>query len=109
MGKGTIGNRTSYKNLRGYYLSRDYDEKVGGKFSFLLEPLIGNDEELFFYIHKTEDGKYEITGEVYIITEKVSLNYHLRNLRKELPGKTIWYYHIDKDGNVIRKEKGYEI
>ena len=30
-------------------------------------------------------------------------------MKKELPGKTIWYYHIDKDGNVIRKEKGYEL
>ena len=109
MGKGTIGNRTSYKNLRGYYLSRDYDEKVGGKFSFLLEPLIGNEDEVFFYVQKTEDGRYEITGEGYIITEKESLNRHLRDLRKELPGKTIWYYHIDKDGNVIRKEKGYEL
>ena len=109
MGKGTIGNRTSYKNLRGYYLSRDYDEKVGGKFSFLLEPLIGNDSERFFYVHKNEDGKYEVTGEGYIITEKESLNRHLKNLRKELPGTTIWYYHIDKDGNVIRKEKGYDL
>ena len=86
MGKGTVGNRTSYKNLRGYYLSRDYDEKVGGKFSFLLEPLIGNDE-LFFYIRKTEDGRYEITGEGYIITEKESLNRHLRDLKKRTAGK----------------------
>lgn len=109
MGKGTIGNRSSYKNRNGYYLSRDYDERVGGKFTFLLEPLIGNDDELFFYVMKTDNGKYEITGEGYIVTSSDSLKSHLMGLRKKLPGRTIWYYHIDQNGSVIRKEKGYEV
>lgn len=109
MGKGTIGNKSGYKTKRGYYISSDYDEKYGGKFDFLLEPLHGNDEERFFYVQKLENGKYEVTGEGYVINSKQSLYRHLKDLREELPGKVIWYYHIDKDGNVLRKERGYEI
>jgi len=109
MGKGTIGNKSGYKTKRGYYLSSDYDEKVGGKFDFLLEPLHGNEGERFFYVLRLPDGKYEVTGEGYIVTNKDSLRRHLQQLKSELPGKAIWYYHIDKNGNVIRKEKGYEI
>ena len=87
MGKGTIGNRTSYRIRRGYYLSVDYDERFGGKFSFLLEPLIGNDDERFFYVYKNGDGKYEVTGEGYIITAKESLNRHLKKTKKRTARK----------------------
>ena len=109
MGKGTIGNKSGYKTKRGYYISSDYDENYGGKFDFLLEPLDGNEGERFFYVQKLANGKYEVTGEGYIITSKQSLNRHLKDLREELPVKVIWYYHIDRDGNVIRKERGHEI
>lgn len=108
MGKGSIGNKSGYKTKTGYYVSSDYDERVGGKFSMFLEPLDGSDGELFFYIRKQEDGRFEVTGEGYIVTSRSSLLRHIRDVKNELPGKSIWYYHIDKDGNVIRKEKGYE-
>jgi len=109
MGKGSIGNKSGYKTRKGYYISSDYDEKFGGKFSLFLEPLNGNDGELFFYVMKQENGKFEVTGEGYIVASRRSLLRHISDMKKELPGKTIWYYHIDKDGNVIRKEKGYEL
>ena len=92
MGKGTIGNKPGYKTKRGYYISSDYDEKAGGKFDFLLEPLIGNEGERFFYVQRLSDGKYEVTGEGYIVTNKDSLHRHLQHLKKALPGKVIWYY-----------------
>lgn len=110
MGKGTIGNRAGYRTRRGYYLYHDYDERFGGKFDFLLEPLHGNDEERFFYVERIENGRYEVTGEGYIITSRDSLGRHLKRLKEELRGKSIWYYHIDKQsGRVLRKEKGNEI
>ena len=65
MGRGSIGNRSGYKTVRGYYISGGYHEGFGGKFNFLLEPLIGNDDERFFYVEKTDNGKYEVTGEGY--------------------------------------------
>lgn len=109
MGAGSIGNRNDYKTVRGFYLSGDYDERYGGKFGFLLEPLIGNENERFFYVQKTDNGKYEVTGEGYDITSKASLYRHLKCLKKELRGKCIWYYHIDSSGCVLRKEKGNEL
>lgn len=109
MGKGSFANKSGYKTKRGYYISSDYDAKVGGKFDFLLEPLFGNEGERFFYVQKLENGRYEVTGEGYIVTSKESLHRHLQQLKKELPGKSIWYYHIDNSGAVIRKERGYEL
>lgn len=109
MGTGSTGNRNCYKTARGFYLSGDYDERYGGKFDFLLEPLIGNENERFFYVQKTDNGKYEVTGEGYVITSKSSLYRHLKRLKKELQGKCIWYYHIDSSGCVLRKEKGHEL
>ena len=53
MGRGSIGNRRDYKTVRGYYISGGYNEGFGGKFNFLLEPLIGNDSFM---------SKKQITG-----------------------------------------------
>ena len=58
---------------------------------------------------KTDNGKYEVTGEGYVITSKDSLYRHLKCLKKELQGKCIWYYHIDSAGCVLRKEKDHEL
>ena len=71
MGKGSIGNKSGYKTRKGYYISSDYDEKFGGKFSLFLEPLNGNDGELFFYVMKHENGKFEVTGEGYYVISAI--------------------------------------
>ena len=41
MGKRTM-NCKDYITKCGYYLDKDYDEKVGGEFYFLLLPLLGD-------------------------------------------------------------------
>lgn len=110
MGKGTIGNKRNYITKTGYYLSHDFDVKVGGEFYFLLEPLIGNDDERFFCVRE-HNGLYEVEGEFYIISasNKESLQRHKRELKAELTGKHIWYYHEDENGNTVWKEKSEEV
>ena len=103
--KGTISNKSSYITKRGYYITADYDECLGGKFRFLLEPLYGSSEERFFYVQKLDNGKYEVTGEGYIITSNDSLQRHLRTLRSSLSGADLWYYHINEAGDIVRREK----
>lgn len=104
MGKGTIRCK-SYKAERGYYLDKDYSEKVGGEFYFLLLPLSGNINEQFFYVKDNFDGSFTVEGECYIITDEKVLNRYIRNARKELKGKPIWYYHIDGDCKILKREK----
>lgn len=38
---------------------------LAGRFNFLLEPLLGKDNERLFYVEKKKNGKYEMTGEGY--------------------------------------------
>lgn len=109
VGKGSIGNKPGYKTKRGYYCASDYDEKVGGKFWMFLEPLAGNDDELFFYVRKQGRDRYEVTGEGYIVTSRESLSRHIREVKNEVQGKVIWYYHLDENENIVRKEMGDEI
>ena len=40
MGSGTMPVK-HYRTKKGYYLAQDFDEKIGGKFYFLIEPLLG--------------------------------------------------------------------
>lgn len=49
MGKETM-NCKDYKTKCGYYLDKDYDEKIGGEFYFLLLPLFGNNNKRFFML-----------------------------------------------------------
>lgn len=109
LGKGIIGNKKNYTTKTGYYLSHDFDVKLGGEFYFFLEPLIGNDDERFFYVRE-HNGLYEVEGECYIIDgdNKASLQRQKRELRAELKGQHIWYYHIDENGKTVWKEKSEE-
>lgn len=37
------------------YLVQDYDEKYGGTFWLLVVPLMGYDNEVFFYVYKDKE------------------------------------------------------
>lgn len=98
--------RKSYKTKTGYFCAADFDKKLGGKFYFLIEPLIGCQEERFFYVRKLKDGAFEILGEGYIINAPGGLKRHISELKKELGSSPqIYYYHLDETGKVIKKEK----
>lgn len=108
IGNGTLYNQNHYQTRTGYYLSRDYDARVGGDFYFFLEPYCDEEENrLYFYVQQKPDGLYEITGEWYIIMadNKTSLDRHKRQIREKRKVKSLWYYHIDDTGKVIRKEQ----
>ena len=47
MGSGTMPVK-NYRTKKGYYLAQDFDEKIGGKFYFLIEPLLGFETGLSF-------------------------------------------------------------
>ena len=102
MGRGTM-NCKDYKTKCGYYLDKDYDEKVGGEFYFLLLPLLG--DKRFFYVKDNFDGSFTVEGESYIITNENVLRRYITDAQKELKGKPIWYYHIDGDRKILREEK----
>lgn len=68
-------------------------------------PLYGNNNERFFFIEENPDGSYTVEGECYIVTNEESLKRHKRDVKKEVKNKPIWYYHVDKNRTVIRKEK----
>lgn len=61
MGSGSMKCK-SYITNTGYYLTKDFDEKVGGEFFFLLLPLYGNNNERFYFIEKNSDGSYTVEG-----------------------------------------------
>ena len=104
MGAGTMLVR-SYHRKRGYYLARDSDEKLGGRFTFLLLPLFGLDGQRFFYVIRQGNSCFEVEGECYICTNSDSLKRHLETNRQELAQQSLWYYHLDKNGNIEKKER----
>lgn len=98
--KGTI----QVKRLRdsaAFYTVKDYDELYGGDFTYFIEPFRGCDGELFYYVKELDNGKLEIEGEAYVITDKDSLNRHKREAKKELDGEIPLYRWLDKNGKVI--------
>lgn len=104
MGIGTMKCK-NYITKPGYYLVKDYDSKVGGEFYFLLLPLYGNDGEMFYCVKENADGSFTVDGEFYIITNEESLKSYLKDAKKDLAGKTLWYYHTDGNGKTVRKER----
>ena len=103
MGSGSM-QVSSYKTKHGYYLAKDYDANYGGEFRFLIAPLIGNDNKVFFYVRELPGGKYEVTGEAYVITDLDRLRAHKANAISLRNKKKLYYYHVDQDFNVLRKE-----
>ena len=104
MGNGSTELK-KYKTDRGYFLYKDYNEKLGGKYWFLIKPLQGMYDEKFFYIKTLGNGEYELTGEGYTITSQLSLTDYLKEVQEELSDeKVIFYYFIDNEGSIIKRE-----
>ena len=94
----------NYKLKQPYYCGKDFDEKLGGDFWFLIEPLHGwTDEERFFFVTELENGKYEFTGEGYIVSGKRPTE-RLAKFREELKDTNIEYLFLGDDGEIVRRE-----
>ncbi len=104
MGAGTIQMK-NYRSIRGYYTVRDTDSKVGGPFTFLIEPLDGEDDIVFFYVRTLDNGMYEVEGEGYVITNSQRLFHYRKDAKEKSKGKRLFYYHVNDNGEVIREEE----
>ena len=67
MGSGSMKSK-SYTTKTGYYLTKDFDVKVGGEFHFLLTPLHGNNNERFFYVEENLDGTVCLLTDLFCST-----------------------------------------
>ena len=72
---GTMFIKKLNRRLRCIVGGEDYDEKVGGKFWFVLDPFFNCDGKPFFYYKKVDNG-YLIEGEAYICTNKDQAQKH---------------------------------
>ena len=103
MGNGTAVVK-NYKLKQPYYCAKDFDARFGGDFWFLIEPLRGwSDEERFFYVREMADGKFELTGEGYIVSGKRPVE-RLKELREKLKNIKIQYVFLDENGSEVRRE-----
>lgn len=96
-----------YKRKQKYFCVTDYDERLGGKFKLLLKPLRDdNCGTRFFYVKELNDGKYEVTGEGYILSDdKLIAEERISELKKRLEDVPIWYYLLSVCGDVYFKER----
>ena len=98
---GTMKISKLKKNATYYYL-KDYDERVGGEFIFFILPLHDNDDELFFYVKPQPDGRLELSGEAYIITDE-RLSRYIREAKENIDGMIPIYYWLGENGEVTNK------
>lgn len=98
---GTIKIGKLKKNAAYYYI-KDYDERVGGEFIFFIVPLRNNDDKLFFYVKLQPDGRLELSGEAYIITDE-RLSHYIREAKENIGGMKPIYYWLDANGDVTKK------
>lgn len=99
--KGKIKVKRLTKSF--YHTKHDFDTKLGGEFWFYLVPFQGENNEVFFYVMK-ENNETFIEGEAYIIDNKEALRKHKFNDKKYFAGKTLYYYFVDNNYNIISKE-----
>lgn len=102
MGAGTMWV-ADYHTPKAYYLKKDCDAKLGGDFWFLIKPLM-DEENAFFYVKELENGKFEVEGEGYIITDPDRVAHYVSAARSDFQTKTLYYYHRNAHNEIIRKE-----
>ena len=98
---GTISISKLKKNAAYYYL-KDYDERVGGEFIFFILPLHDNDDKPFFYVKPQPDGRLELSGEAYIITDE-RLSRYIREAKENMGGMIPLYYWLGENEEVTNK------
>ncbi|RFZ77602.1 hypothetical protein DS742_17455 [Lacrimispora amygdalina] len=91
------------KDAAPYYASQDYDIRLGGLFHLFLVPLHGEGDRRFYYIREKTNGKYELQGEGYIISESLRLYEMKREAIKSLGDRPVWYYWLDEQCSVLKK------
>ena len=106
MGSGTIQRKNYKAPQRGYFSVKGHDEKYGGDYRFIVLPLYGVENERFFFVRELGNGEYDVTGEGYVVMRPASLREYFGDDLKELAGMPIWYYFLDQEGRVIKKERG---
>lgn len=90
------------------YISEiDYDTNLGGHFQIAIHPFpcSENENAAFYYVMAQPGGKILIEGEGYILTEPAKVSQHRSMGRREFGRKEIWYYWLDSNGNIIKKER----
>lgn len=97
---GTIKIGKLKKNAAYYYL-KDFDERVGGEFIFFIVPLSDNDGKPFFYVKPQPDGRLELSGEAYIITDE-RLSRYIREAKENMGGMKPIYYWLNANGEVTK-------
>lgn len=90
------------KKDAAYYYIRDYDERVGGEFIFFILPLSNNEGQSFFYVKQQFDGRVELSGEAYIITDE-KLPRYIREAKENMDGMKPLYYWLGENGEVTKK------
>jgi hypothetical protein len=106
MGNGTSQRKNYNAPQRGYFSVKGHDVKYGGDYRFIVLPLYGADDERFFFVRELDNGEYDVTGEGYVVMRPTRLSEYFGSDLKELVGVPVWYYFLDQEGRVIRKERG---
>jgi len=106
MGNGTVQRRSYKAPQRGYFSAKGRDVNYGGDYRFIVLPLYGVENERFFYVRELDNGEYDVTGEGYVVPCHIRLSEYFGDDLKELAGIPIWYYFLDHEGRVIKKERG---
>ena len=90
------------KKRAAYYYQKDYDERFGGQFIFFIVPLIGSDDNLFYYVKQCPDGKLEISGEAHTVKPE-RISHYMREARESMGEKHPMYYWLNENGEVTCK------
>lgn len=107
LGEFRAKGRIQVKKLKAkaaFYTAQGYDETYGGEFANFIEPFSdAHSKGYFYHVRQLDNGKMEVIGHTYIVTDKNSLKHHKKRARKRLNGEYPMYYWLDGNGRVIKK------
>lgn len=100
--KGTM-QISKLKKKAAYYCSKSFDTGYGGEFVFFIEPFDGTYDKCFYYVKELKNGKIEITGEGYIISDFGRIASYRKAAREKLGNDYPAYYWLDDNDEIIEK------